>query len=208
MGGLRRWLAFLALWLGALCLSVPALAQMQVQGSDAESIREMQLDRTPDGLFLSATLQMELSSLVEDALSKGISMYFVAEAQVLRERWYWFDKTVVSATRYLRLSYQPLTRRWRLSQSSSPFDDSGLGISLGQTYESMPEALAALQRIAGWRIAPADVLQADQPYLVRLLFRLDTSQLPRPLQFGVVGRSAWSLHLSRTMALAAAQTEP
>jgi len=199
-GWLRRRLVLAALLLGA------ALPPAGAQEHEHEQIREMQLERTDAGLFLSATLQMELSDTVESALSKGISMYFVAEAQVLRQRWYWFDKTVAGATRYMRLSYQPLTRRWRLSQSSSPFDDSGLGVSLGQIFESMPEALAAMRRIAGWRIAPADALQAGEPYLVRLQFRLDTSQLPRPLQFGMAGRSsAWTLNLSRTMPLAAAQ---
>ena len=35
---------------------------------------------------------IEIPSAVEDALLKGIPMVFLAEADILRERWYWYDK--------------------------------------------------------------------------------------------------------------------
>jgi hypothetical protein len=182
-------LALVALW------ALPAAVRAQEHGK----IVAMRLERAPEGLFLSATMQLELPSLVEDALYKGISMYFVAEAEVLRPRWYWYDKTVAHTTRYLRLSYQPLTRRWRLTQSSAPFSASGLGVSLGQNFDDVSDALSAMQRIARWKIAEAGALNDDAPYQVDFQFRLDLSQLPRPMQFDAVGRSDWSMLLKRSM---------
>ncbi len=190
--------ALLAL-LGALALapaSLPVAAQLPGE------VVQMQLERTDEGLLLSAGLRFELPDLVEDALRKGIPMYFVTEAEVLRERWYWSDKTVAQAHRYLRLSFQPLTRRWRLNVSSTPFTNAGLGMALGQSFEDYDEALAAMQRLARWKIAEASDVDDDARYTVQLRFRIDLSQLPRPFQISAVGpRSGWNLLVSRSQRL-------
>lgn len=149
------------------------------EATAAESA-ELRVDRTTDGVFLSTSLQFALPELAEDALYKGIPMFFVAEAQVLRHRWYWSDKQVAQATRYLRLSYQPLTRRWRLNTSTVPFANSGLGVVLGQNFDDYNDAMAAVQRIARWKIADASAMESDALHTVNLRFRLDMSQLPRP----------------------------
>lgn len=181
-----------ALWLGA--------AAARAQGSG--EVTSLQLDHTPQGLYLSATLQLELPDLVESALYKGISVSFVTEAEVVRQRWYWYDKTVARATRYLRLSYQPLTRRWRLAQSPTAFGASGLGVSLGQNFDELSDALASMQRIARWKIAEPGIIDPRARYQVQLRLWLDLSQLPRPLQIGAMGRSGWNLSLERSQRFA------
>ncbi|WP_069104513.1 DUF4390 domain-containing protein [Acidovorax sp. RAC01] len=170
------------------------------EATAAESA-ELRVDRTTDGVFLSTSLQFALPELAEDALYKGIPMFFVAEAQVLRHRWYWSDKQVAQATRYLRLSYQPLTRRWRLNTSTVPFANSGLGVVLGQNFDDYNDAMAAVQRIARWKIADASAMESDALHTVNLRFRLDMSQLPRPFQIGAVGQSGWNVLVSRSQRL-------
>lgn len=192
-----RWCAALACLL-ALCWYAPA-AQAQQHGE----VSDLQLERGADGLYLTAALQLELPLIVQDALSKGISMHFIADVEVLRQRWYWMDKVVAQATRHLRLSYQPLTRRWRLAQLAAPFAATGLGVTLDQSFDDLPEVLAALQRIARWKIASEDALDDGVPYVVNFQFRLDMSQLPRPLQIGAVGGSSWNIALTRSMRLPA-----
>jgi hypothetical protein len=188
----------MALLWGCMALSVPLRAET-LPPLDST----MRLERGDDGVYLSTTLALELPNLVEDALHKGIAMYFVTEVEVARERWYWADKQVVRAVRYLRLSYQPLTRRWRLSVSSVPFEQTGLGVVLGQNFDDLDEALDAMQRIARWKIAEPDAITAGTRYRVQLGFRLDLSQLPRPLHIGVLGRSGWDLALVRSQLLMA-----
>lgn len=194
-----RWRALLACLL-ALLLWAPG-----VHAQSHGEISDLQLQRTDEGLYLTAALRLELPAVVQDALHKGISMHFIAEAEVLRQRWYWWDKVVSRTTRFMRLSYQPLTRRWRLAQSPEPFAATGLGVSLGQNFDELPDALAAMQRIARWKIADEGWLDVDVPYLVNLQFRLDMSQLPRPLQIGAVGRSSWNIALARSVQLPAAE---
>ena len=166
---------------------------------------DLRIERTEDGLYLSTNLQVVLPELAEDALYKGIPMYFVAEAQVTRDRWYWYDRQVAEATRYLRLSYQPLTRRWRLNLSPVPFSNSGLGVVLGQTFDEYDDAMSAVQRFSRWRIADGDAIDPDAVHTVHFRFRLDTSQLPRPFQIGAVGRSGWNLLVARSQRLGPAE---
>ncbi|WP_369818608.1 DUF4390 domain-containing protein [Acidovorax sp. Leaf160] len=194
-----RWL--LALLLAGLAAWLPGPARAQSAGS----VTDLQLDMTSDGLFLSAYMDFDLPAQAEEALHKGISVYFVAEAEVLRERWYWSDKPVAHAVRYLRLSYQPLTRRWRLNQSSVPFTGVGLGVALGQTYEGLADALSAMQRIARWRIADPGMLEPGARNVVHYQFRLDMSQLPRPFQIGAMGRSGWSMSMTRSAEVSVAE---
>ena len=87
-------------------LAAPAWAE------NAE-LTALRVEHSDEGLFLTARVDFTLSPVVEDALHKGIPVHFVAEADVLRERWYWYDRNVASAQRYMRVAYQPLTRRWR-----------------------------------------------------------------------------------------------
>ncbi|TFY97545.1 DUF4390 domain-containing protein [Ramlibacter rhizophilus] len=165
-------------------LALPASAE-------PTDISVMQVERADKGLVLSAQVRFELPAVVEDALLKGIPMVFVAEATVLKDRWYWYDKEVAQATRYMRLSYQPLTRRWRLQVSSTPITAGGL--TLGQNFDAREEALAALQRISGWKIAADAEIDPGAVHRVVLRFALDVSQLPRPFQIGVVGQPEWSI---------------
>jgi hypothetical protein len=167
--------------------------------ADTAEVTQLRFDRTEEGLLLSANVNFELPPAVDDALTKGIPMFFVAEAVLLRDRWYWTDKQVTTATRHMRLSFQPLTRRWRLVTSASPIGSSAL--ALGQNFDTREEALAAIQRISHWKIAEPSDLDPDARYNVDFRFRLDVSQLPRPFQIGAVGHSDWSISVSRNVRL-------
>jgi hypothetical protein len=167
--------------------------------ADNAEIAQLRFDRTEEGLLLSANISFELPPVIDDALAKGIPMYFVAEATLLRDRWYWYDKQVATVARHMRLSYQPLTRRWRLVVSPTAIGNTGL--ALGQTFDSRDEALAAIQRISHWKIADAADIDPDGRYNVDFRFRLDVSQLPRPFQIGAVGHSDWSISAARNLRL-------
>lgn len=201
--------AALAWWRTLLAVAMLMLLGWSTLQARAETvvpdISFMQATRTEEGVFLSANLQIELPGQVEDALRQGIPMYFIAEAQVQRERWYWSDQQVGQATRYYRITHQPLTRRWRLHISNAAFTGgSGTGLALGQTYEQLEDAMAAIQRIYRWKILEPGQVSTTSGVSVQLRFRVDLSSLPRPLQIGALGRSGWNLQLSRTQPLEAA----
>jgi hypothetical protein len=174
------WLALLlALWLGlmpstALAIELPRLGA----------------ERTDQGVVLSFETRFELPAGVLDALQKGVALHFVAEARVLRNRWYWRDQRVGVASRNWRLSYQPLTFSYRVGQGG-----------LSQSYGSLDDALRAIQRASRWRIAEAIAPDDDGNFYVEFSYRLDATQLPRPLQIGIGSQPDWNLHVEHNFAL-------
>ena len=151
------------------------------------------MERSEEGVYLSASVQFDLPVVVEDAMLKGIPMFFVAEADIYRDRWYWYDKRITTATRTMRLAYQPLTRRWRLNVLPGAISVTGLRASFSQNYDSMADAISSIQRLARWRIADAAEVEVNARHKVEFRFRLDLSQLPRPFQIGVAGQKDWAI---------------
>lgn len=186
-------------WLLAFLLIASTLVHAQTPAVQEPMLR---LQRTDDAVLLSAQVNVELPAVVEDALLKGIPIYFVMTAKLVRERWYWSNQILAMAQRHTRLSYHPLTRRWRISTAAGGQIDYNRGISLDRNFESLQDALAAVRRVAGWRIAEGVILPPENRYLVDFMFELDVSQLPRPLQIGTLGQSDWQISVASVQALA------
>lgn len=161
----------------------------------------MRLERADDSIYLNASVQFELPPLVTEVLEKGIAIFFVAEGELFRERWYWADRKVAQASRHMRLAYQPLTRRWRLNVSAAPIINAGLGVAFNQNFDSLGDALAAIKRIGRLRLGDAADLGDESVHPVTFSFRLDVSQLPRPLQIGFVGNADWNMTAERNARL-------
>lgn len=153
-------------------------------------LRQLQVQRNDEGVLLTYDVRFDLPREVEDALTKGVSLVFVAEAETFRTRWYWTDKPKGIASRRWRLTYQPLTRQWRLSLDG-----------LSRHYSRLTEALNAMSRGTNWRIADALPNGDDQDYYVDFKFRLDTDELPRPLQLGLGIQSEWDLAIERRVSV-------
>lgn len=194
----RWWLIGLIWLLSALPLRAQSLAELL----------DLQVQRREGQWMLTAQSRLELGPSVEEALLKGVAVHFVVQAELQRERWYWYDQVLAQVTRHYRLAYQPLTRKWRLNVSAEPLSSVGLASSLPQTFDSLQEALGPLQRISGWKIAESRTLDPDQTYILQYRFRLDTQQLPRPFQFGTGAQADWNLSLSRKVKLKPEPGEP
>lgn len=200
----RRILAPLAGFVLAWTLLLTCLLPIAVaQGRVVPSVTQMRLEQADDGVYLTAAVQFELPSLVEEVLDKGIAIYFVAEAEVFQERWYWTDRKVAQVTRHMRLAYQPLTRRWRLNVSPVPITGTaGFGVSLNQNFDSLADAMDAVKRVGRLRLGDVAEVGDEPLHQVVFRFRLDTSQLPRPFQIGVVGQADWNIVAERSAKLA------
>ncbi|MFN7693856.1 MAG: DUF4390 domain-containing protein [Burkholderiales bacterium] len=171
-----------------LLLAVLLLCALHSAAWSQAVLENLKLSRAEEGLRLAYRVRLELPKLVDEALHKGVPLWFVAEAKVSRSRWYWRDATVARSARQWRLSYQPLTRQYRLSNGG-----------LHQTYESLSEALVAIGRASGWLLELREEPQTDGSYELAFNLRLDTTQLPGPLQIGL-GPGA-QLSLSREQAV-------
>jgi len=194
----NRWVE----WAGrAGAIAIFALLSGLASAQNATEISQYQVERLEDDIVISAQVAFELPAAVEEALLKGVPLYFVSEAEVLRERWYWYDKKISIVERHLRLAYQPLTRRWRLNVTAGAGRDANLGLALNQSFDTLAQVLSTIKRISKWKIADAGDLDTNQKYKVEFRFRLDLSQLPRPFQIGALGQSDWDIAASSSSAL-------
>src|ERR1017187_7470110 len=66
-------------------------------------ISHISLEANDEGYALDADFQIDLNPRLEDAIDKGVALYFQVEFELTRKRWYWFDDSV-SRQLMLRLS--------------------------------------------------------------------------------------------------------
>lgn len=150
--------------------------------AQSASITTAKFEVTEDGYQLNADIDLQLTAGMQEAVRKGVPLYFIAEFQLTRGRWYWLDQSVISATRDRRISYAPLTDQYRIAIS---------GIS--QNVSSFDDVRRVLSRIRSWTVAEKGQLKTGEKYEAALRFRLDTSQLPKPFQLNVITSKEWNL---------------
>ena len=172
----------------ALTAGVPSLSWANETRAGL-SLQTLQAHVDDDGAYLDYDIEVGLSDDLKNALQRGVSVVFVAEARLLEQRWYWTDRLRAQAIRRWRVTYQPLTRQWRLSIGA-----------FTRNYASLEETLDVLRRSTRWRIGDRPSGDADQHY-VDFGFRLDTKELPRPLQIGMGNQDTWDLELERQVQL-------
>ena len=181
---LGAWLVLLKA-LAALAALVALLAPLPARAQGVE-LKTLKVERHDGDLVLEFSTRLTLSPAIEDALRRGVPMYFTAQVAVYRNRWYWRDERLVRASRTWRLAYQPLTASWRLSTGG-----------LSQGYGSLSEALAPLSRVTGWPLLEGERLDAGERYYIEFSFKLDNSQLPQPMQIDLGGD--WKLGVERSL---------
>jgi|SRR5512134_3923125 hypothetical protein len=167
--GLRLALAALV-----LCAGVAAADEIEVRAAS--------LAATDEGIVLNADFEFDLTARLEEALAKGVPLYFLVEFECYRPRWYWLDERVGAATLTLRLSFHALTRTYRLSTGT-----------LHRSYPTLADALTGLTRIREWLVLPRGALRPDVTYNAYVRMRLDTAQLPKPFQVSALANREWTL---------------
>lgn len=160
-----------------LCLWAALGAASEVE------VRNPQLTPGDYGYTLSADFAFEFNSRLEEAVTRGVVLNFLVEFELTRVRWYWLDDKVASRSQTLRLSYNALTRQYRLSSGA-----------LHQNFSSLEEALRILSRLRHWTVLDKSVaLRPGETYQASLRLRLDPSQLPKPFQLTALANREWNL---------------
>lgn len=173
-----RWAATLGL---TLMLS---LAAMSAARADTIAVQRASLQADPSGGWdLDARFDFTLNSSLTDAVSKGIPLYFTTEFTLTQPRWYWFDEQPVSTSQSVRLSFQPLTREYRIS--------SGQGLHL--SVSSLDQALAVIKHVTSWHVIDRDQVSSGQSYSAAVRMHLDMAQMPKPFQIDAVNNRDWDL---------------
>ena len=172
----RRWLAVLLA--GVVLFALPGPAAH----ADTVPVKSAEL-RTDEGeVLLNAEFDLNFNPTLEEALQKGIPLYVVLEFELTRSRWYWLDEKVAQTALTSRVSYNALTRQYRVA--------SGL---LGQTFNSLEEVERYLGRVTSRPVGPAIALSKGTRYDAAIRLRLDVNQLPKPFQVDALASREWTL---------------
>jgi len=168
-----------------LCLFHPVYGQVAEPRSEIIQITPLLRDGK---LYVDADIDLELGADLRIAAEKGLALHFVLEVQIFsKSKWWWFNKTVVDARRSYRLSYNVLTRQWRVSTADSGSGDWAL------PQATLDNALSVLRQVRGWAPGGAGRFASGTRYEGRMRLRLDTARLPRPFQIDALSSSIWNL---------------
>jgi hypothetical protein len=148
--------------------------------------REITLLPREDGYVLTAEFSIEVSPRLEDAL-QAVPLFFVFDYEINRRRWYWWDEDIARGSVTYRLSYNALTREYRVGLSSQGANLTTL------TTQTLAEALRFISRVRRERVAEPGALKPSERYRVGVRLRLDTAQLPKPFQLNALTQREWLL---------------
>jgi len=139
------------------------------------------LNAERDAWLLSADFELPLTGKLEEALRRGVPLYFVLEFELIRPRWWWFDEHVAERSVVYRLGYHALTRQFRLSFEG-----------LTRSFDSLAEAGTAMSAVREWRVVDAARISEGTEYEAQVRLRLDTAQLPKPFQINAITDRDWN----------------
>lgn len=165
--------------LAALWLTFASHAPVRAEGIE---VRKAALAIVDDSYVLDADFGIALTPPLEEALNKGVSLYFLFEFELIRSRWYWFNEKIANTQQQYRLSYNALTRQYRI----------GAG-NLYQNFRTLGEALDVMSRVRRREDAELGALTKNSTYTAAVRLRLDTTQLPKPFQINALGSRDWNI---------------
>ncbi|CAN5868378.1 DUF4390 domain-containing protein [soil metagenome] len=146
-------------------------------------VTSARLESSEEGYRMVAAFSFELSHGLEDAITRGIPMYFTTEVELTRPRWYWFDEKTIRSAQTVRIAYNLWTRKYTAAINGS----------LQQNFSTLEDALALVLRPRRWLVADKGSLSAGEIYNVAIRLKLDINQLPKPFLITALNNSDWRL---------------
>lgn len=177
-GVCARWVRLSAFRILLLLLFL-SLAEAQAQGIQIKSVS---VEAKEKGLVLGMDADIALNPTLEQALEKGIVLYFAVKFSLVDARWYWMDDEVVRGKYRVGLRYYALTRQYHLSHPL-----------FTQSFNTLNEALYAAGQLRDYLLTVKSDLRQDADYIASLRIWLDLTRLPKPFQVEALGSNQWNL---------------
>jgi uncharacterized protein DUF4390 len=171
----RRFLIALIALSGSAWVAQPVAA-------DEIPVKSASLRIVEDEVLLTAEFDLSLTPALEQALDKGVALYFTIDFELSRTRAFWFPEKLADWSITYRVSYSALTRQYRVA--SGP---------LGQTFESLDDVERFIGHVASRPVAQASELVRGASYEAAVRMKLDVNQLPKPFQLNALASREWQL---------------
>ena len=180
----RLWLRGAAVALAAMVLI--AHSPQDARAQDGAPIDAFRIRLEPavegDAFMLWVDFTITLPPRLEEAVSKGVPLSFLVEAELFEPRWYWMDDKVAASVQTYRLSFHALSRQYRLHANGQQY-----------AFGDLADALAALGKIRDWRFVEAERIRYGKRYEGQVRIRLDPTHLPKPFQVTALTSKDWTL---------------
>ena len=146
------------------------------------SVRNAGLTPTKHGYAVNGDFDLKLNNTLEEALARGVVLFFVIESRIWRPRWWWFSETIATSQETRKLSYNSLTRQYRLSSGNHY-----------QNFNALDDAESALAQLRDQILVNSNALDKENTYRASVRMWLDVTQLPKPYQVKAVTAADWKL---------------
>ena len=169
-------------WAAAALLALALFFSSSSPAVDTITVKSAALRADEDAYVVSVVFDLAFNPTLEEAVQKGVPLYFVFEFELLRPRWYWVDEKVLSTSTHYRVSYNAITRQYRVA----------IGL-LSQTFDGLDEVERLLSRVNSRQVATLDQLVKGTRYEAAVRLRLDVNALPKPFQISALASRDWSM---------------
>ncbi|MFZ6645750.1 DUF4390 domain-containing protein [Undibacterium sp. TJN25] len=159
------------------------LLQAPAHAANAE-VTTARIESSEEGYRMVAAFSFELSHALEEAITRGIPMYFTTEVEVTRPRWYWFDEKAINSSQTVKIGYNVWTRQYTSATNGS----------LLQNFVTLEEAMSTVLRPRRWVVAEKSELSSGAIYNAAVRLKLDINQVPKqPFLINALNNSDWRL---------------
>ena len=135
----------------ALCLALTTSLQFTAaQTSVQDQVVRIEPVIHDGWIYIDADIDFSLSNELREAAEKGVPIYFTADLEIVKKRWWWFDETVIDTQKTWRVVYNALTRQWRIGSGELSLPES-----------TLEDALSVVRSIRGWNVVPVGELESD-----------------------------------------------
>uniref|UniRef100_UPI00374DC99C DUF4390 domain-containing protein n=1 Tax=Nitrosomonas sp. TaxID=42353 RepID=UPI00374DC99C len=165
-----------------ICLLWILLLPVTVAQAEGIQIKSVSMAAVEQGYEISIDSEIALNATLEQALEKGIVLYFVTKFSLIDSRWYWLYDEVARGKLRIGLRYYALTRQYHLNHAA-----------FSQSFNTLTEALQALGQLRNYSLTVKYDLKQDVDYIASLRIWLDLTRMPKPFQVEALGSSKWDL---------------
>lgn len=171
---------------GLVCAFILSIGLLGMTNSARAEINTQYatMTRHADGVYaLNADFRLSMPQQLQDAINHGTPVSFQVEFNVNRPRWYWSNENLISTSREQRISFNSLTREYRVVSGSNQY-----------RYNTLNEALLNVSRVSQWRVLWPTQYSSGEPLEGSVRIYLNTSKLARTYQLNSLTNQGWGLN--------------
>ncbi|MCW8901320.1 MAG: DUF4390 domain-containing protein [Gammaproteobacteria bacterium] len=159
-------------------------AQSQAEQANGFRILSASTHLNKNVFQLEAKINLNFSDDALEALRSGVPLIILLNIEVLKDRNWWWDKTVAELEQGYLLLYHALSEKYIIHNLNS---------GAQKNYGSLNAALYSLSNIHEFPLIDKNLLEAGDEYYARIRTYLDIESLPAPMRPIAYISSQWQL---------------